>query len=295
MKKYLALSALPLLFACGGGNKTTPLEESLTKANIEMTNEVSEKEVIINSKESALNEFVKSFNEIQNNLNQIKAKEKILSSNKKGVELNKSAKDQIISDIEFIYEQMNKNKEKLISVRKRLKDSNIKIDDLETALANLRVQITNNESEIAELKYHLENLNVDFSNLKINYDNLQETYETAKQVSDQKTATLNTAYYAIGTAKNLKKDGIITEEGGFIGIGKTKELNEKINSANFIKVDITMVTEISLNAAKKVKLLTTHPQDSYKFVKSNYYDKLEILSPEKFWEASKYLVIETEK
>lgn len=289
MKKYLILLALPFLFACGGGNKkTTPLEDSLAVSNEKMVDEIDEKDTIIRTKEVALSEFVKSFNEIQDNLNQIKAKERILNENKKGVELNKSAKDQIISDIKFIYHRMNKNKHKLSSVTKKLKESNIKIDELETAIVHLNVQIIDNEREITELKQRLEKLNIDFGNL-------QEVYTEEKTQSEEKTEQLNTAYYTIGTAKYLKKNGIITQEGGFIGIGKTMELNKNFNSINFTRVDIRTVIEIPLNEAKKVKLITQHPTDSYKFVEGKGYEKLVILDPKKFWEASKYLVIEAEK
>ena len=202
--------------------------------------------------EKHLSAFVKSFNEIQDNLNQIKAKEKILNTHAKGVELSKSAKNQVISDIQFIYSQLHKNKQNLASVTKKLKDSNIEIGDLNTAIANLNKQITDKENEIVELKQHLEKLNVDFSNL-------QDMYQTQGVQLGEEIEALNTAYYAIGTSAFLKKNGIITKEGGFIGLGKTTELNKNFNGVNFTRIDINAIKEIPLKAAKKVRLITTHP------------------------------------
>jgi hypothetical protein len=45
--------------------------------------------------------------------------------------------------------------------------------------------------------------------------------------------------------------------------------------------------------AKKAKLVTTHPNESYNLVKNQegVVEKIDITDPEKFWSASKYLVI----
>ena len=289
MKKYLILIALPFLFACESKNKkTTSIEDSLATAY----NELHQKDTIISNKEAALVEFIKSFNEIQSNLNQIKAKEKMVRTNTKDIrdiELNKYAKDQIINDIQSIYKRMNENKEHLSSINKKLSDSYLTIDYLETAMDNLHVQIRNNENEIADLKKHLEKLNVDFSNLQETHQQLEEAYAKEKEASDKKTQLLNTAYYAIGTMDNLKKKGVLTKEGTFASTGKT--LN--FNSSNFTKINIPMLTEIPLKNVDGVKLITPHPTDSYKIIQSNTNDKVLIITdPQKFWKGSHYLVIE---
>jgi DNA repair exonuclease SbcCD ATPase subunit len=287
MKKYLILIVLPFLLACGSNDKkTTSVEDSLAKAY----SELHEKDTIISNREAALVEFIKSFNEIQSNLNQIKAKEKMLRTNTKDVEdieLNKLAKDKIINDIQSIYKRMNENKQYLSSINQKLSDSYLTIDYLETAIDNLKVQIRNNENEMADLKKHLEKRNVDFSNLQETHKELQETYAQEKEASDKKTQLLNTGYYAIGTIDNLKKKGVLTKEGTFSG----KTLN--LNSSNFTKINIPMVTEIPLKNVDEVKLITAHPTDSYKIIRSNTNDKvLIIMDPQKFWKGSHYLVIE---
>lgn len=105
MKKYLMLLAIPALFACGGGEKKpTPREDSLAHANMEIKNELMNKEDILNTKEQALTEFLNSFNEIQQNLNDIKSKEKIISEQTASKDMKKSSKDQIITDIHAIYD-----------------------------------------------------------------------------------------------------------------------------------------------------------------------------------------------
>lgn len=289
MKKYLILLILPALFSCGTGEKKqTALADSLSNVNMSIKNELKDKENLLADKDAAMNEFVKSFNEIQDNLNQIKAKEKIISVSSEDKEFKKSNKDQIISDIQTIYDLLNKNKQKVASLNKKLKNSNLRIAEVELAVTNLTNQLADKETEITSLKNRLESLNVDLANLKVKYVEEQ-------QESDFKTEKLNTAYYVVGSKKDLAEKGVIVKKGGFIGLGKVAEFSAKTDANYFTKIDITQTKEIPIHG-DKVKLVSIHPEGSYKMVEgSASIDKIVILDSEKFWSVSKYLVITSEK
>ena len=64
------------------------------------------------------------------------------------------------------------------------------------------------------------------------------------------------------------------------------------NTDYFTKIDIRYDKEIKLYS-KGAKLLTNHPTDSYRLEKDsqNQY-VLNITNPNKFWAASRYLVIQ---
>lgn len=287
MKKYLILALIPAIFACTqGGNKQTALADSLSAVNENIKNELSVKEELLISKEVAMNEFIKSFNEIQANLNEIKEKQKIISTKSEGVELKNNNKDQIISDIQSIYDLLDKNKKQAANLSKKLKNSNLQADEIRLAVSNLTTQVNDKENEITKLKSNLEKLHIDFANLKIRfYDEVEE--------SNMKTEKLNTAYYLIGSNKDLTEKGVITESGGFIGLGKLAQLNESLNKNYFTKIDITQTSEIPIHG-DKVKLVSIHPADSYKLIEgSASIDKIVILNQEKFWSVSKYLIIAT--
>lgn len=289
MKKYLILLVIPALFACNSGEKKqAALADSLKNVNRDIKNELRDKEALLNTKEEAMTEFIASFNEIQNNLNEIKTKEKIISTSSEGKEIKKPTKDQIISDIQAIYDLLDKNKKSVARFNKKLKDSNLKIGELEMAITNLTNQSNEKEVEISGLKNQLEKLNVDFASLK-------QRYIEEQQVVAMKTEQLNTAYYAIGSKKDLTKKGLITKEGGFIGLGRERDLNTTLDPSSFTKIDITSTTEIPIHG-ERVKLISTHPDGSYKLVEgSASIDKIVILDPTKFWSISKYLVITSEK
>ena len=74
-----------------------------------------------------MQEFIDSFNEIQENLNAIKEKEKIVAKCKHTKEMLKTKADQIKEDIQAIYDLMAKNKNRISSLIKKLKQSNLKL------------------------------------------------------------------------------------------------------------------------------------------------------------------------
>ncbi len=274
-------TALMLTTACGGGNKekvNNPKADSLASDNTNLKGELTEKE-------AALQDFVNGFNDIQANLDEIKTKEKIVTNASKEGDV-KSKEEQIKSDIQSIYDLMNKNKANISALRNKLKTSNTKIDGLEKMIEGLQSQLNDKDAQIGDLKNQLEQKNIELSNLNTNYQNLE-------QDNQGKIQQLNTAYYIIGTGKELKEYGVTAKEGGFIGLGKTMELKPDFNKDKFTKIDITQVTSIPIGA-KKVKVLTTHPSSSYKLTGEKPVKSIDISNATDFWSSSKYLVIVTE-
>ena len=172
-------------------------------------------------------------------------------------------------------------------MKSKLKDSNNKNDELEKFITRLTVELESKDAQIGDLKTQLEQLNVEMTNLNI-------SYQEATQESAVKTEKLNAAFYAFGTSKELIKNGVLTKEGGFIGIGKIQKMKDDFNKTYFTQVDISTTNTIAL-AAKKAKIITTHPSGSYKIEGANgKADKITIINAEEFWSASKYLVIVVE-
>ncbi len=283
MKKLLYLLLLvPFAFGCGGGKKDGELssEDSLRAVS-------GGQAVRIHDQDSSIQSFIRGFNTIQDNLDEIKAKEKMVSTNSKDAETRKTKEQQIVDDIQSMYDIMNRNKQQLASMKAKLKDSNKKNEVLEKFITRLTAEIDAKDVQIADLKTQLEQLNVAMTSLNTNYTE-------AKQESAVKTEKLNTAYYAFGTSKELIKNNVLTKDGGFIGMGKNQKLKSDFNKEYFTKVDITTTSTIVLGA-KKAKLITTHPSSSYKIEGADgKAEKLTILNAEDFWSASKYLVIVVE-
>lgn len=279
----LSLVAIVLLISqfafvsCGNNEEKVgnPEADSLKAVTGELTGK-------LNEKEAALQEFILSFNEIQENLNAIKDKEKIVVNASAGGDV-KRKEDQIKEDIQAIYDLMAKNKNRIGSLTKKLKDSNLKIEGLEKMIENLQNSINQKDVEIADLKTRIEGLNIELSNLNTNY-------KVVEAESTEKTEVINTAFYAIGTSKELIEKKVISKEGGFIGIGKSTKVVADFNKDYFTKINVEQTTSINIGA-KKAKLLSTHPSSSYKLVGQKPVEKIEIINTKEFWSVSKYLVI----
>jgi len=288
MKRYLIILLIPFIFACGETE-----EERLLKAKVDSLTEVT------GADGQTINEYLKAFNEIQANLDEIKEKERIISTRASGdVELEGSDLENINTDINSIYELMSENKKKLAYLRNKIKTSNSKVGEFKKTIERYTIEMNKKDIDISELKATLEQKNIHIAELEGNLNQLNENFETLQtisknqdQVISEQDEALNTAYYVIGTKAELKEKGIITQEGGFIGLGGIKKINE--SSSSFVKIDIRDITELSLNGSGKVLLLTNHPDGSYNYEQDekDNYNKIKISDISNFWKVSKYLVI----
>jgi hypothetical protein len=108
---------------------------------------------------------------------------------------------------------------------------------------------------------------------------------------------MNKAFVVSGTYKDLKEKGLLTKEGGVLGLGKKESLQENsLNDNLFTRIDITKTRTIPVNS-KSAKLVTEHPASSYELIKDddNMIAYIEIKDPSTFWKISKYAVVEVNK
>ncbi len=291
MKKILFLLLIPVMIMTMSCNKQKAENERLKAKNDSLM-------AIGFAKDTTVMSYVRAFNEIQSNLDSIKQKENIISQNTKGgTELQANAKDQVTSDINAIYQLLQKNRQVVAGLRAKLKKSDVRIVELEKMIESLNKQIESKDVEIADLKDQLGKLNIkvegltsQVGNLNQTVDNLSADNQAKQQAINEKTAALNTAYYVVGTNKELLEKKIISKEGGFLGLGKNKTVKSDFDKTYFTKIDITNFKGIPI-FKKKATLLTTHPAGSYRIVGNKSADSLVIKNYAEFWSASKYLVI----
>ena len=252
-------------------------------------------------KDSSIASFLNDFGAIQANLDSIKQLEKIVSvqsgSNR---ELNASQKQRIIEDIAMLHQLLQQNKELTASFQKKLKNANLKITDLNETIAGLELMVKNMEAQVNEqdivitdLTTEVKKLNVDIVQLNQKILAVETVSQQKSQIIDSQMESLNKAYYAFGTMKELKDNGIIEKSGGVIGIGKTAVMKKDFNKDYFTEIDIRNFDFLRL-MAKKTELITVHPEGSFHFTGKKGGDTLFIDNTSEFWKASKYLVVLTD-
>ena len=284
MKKPLlaALCGLTLLWAC----KEDPTQSEQYK-QLEQDRQTVAAES--GMKDSTINSMFGAFNNISENLRAIKEKQGMLGKNEQGgVETGPDMEKRIAQDLYMIDSLLSENKKLIERMRKNAKGNKNKISELEKTIALMEQTIADKDTEIAGLKEQLTSTNASLASMI-------QMYQDKDQLATTQRAELNKAYYCVGTSKELKENGVVTKEGGFVGIGKSTKLNTQgLNMEYFKQVDVTQMLEVPVNA-KKAKLITSHPAGSYKMdAVEGKTEKLMITDPNAFWSVSKYLVIQAD-
>lgn len=278
MRKILvALSCAALLASCGQSAE-----------QVEKTNErLDSLQTVINQKDNELNGLMATFNEIQQGFDLINEAEGRVNLYKANAE--NSAQD-LKENMEFIQKTMDENKKKIAELQEKLKKSGINSAKLQEAVNRLSAQMKQKDLEIAELQAQLTmkderiaELGQTVDDLSAQNDEIRKAKEATDEVASKQDAMLNTAWYVYGTKSELKERKILVD-GDVL-----KDAN--FDADYFTKIDIRNTTTIPLKS-KSAKVLTTHPDDSYKLEKDAKGEyTLRITDVSKFWSVSKYLVI----
>jgi hypothetical protein len=193
----------------------------------------------------------------------------------------------------------------------------------DTLMAKLRYVVTRvreTENALNESRQRIKNLTSLSDSLRATLDttvgNLQTVIATQKTTIDLLTDRVNeltlenvalrdslaTGYYVIGTRAQLKKKGILTEQGGgrvlFIlwRTGKTLQPARNLDPSLFTAIDTRQVTQIPLPSATAEYRVASLQDLSY-VAEERSHNKysgtpsLTITSPVDFWRNSKFLII----
>jgi uncharacterized coiled-coil protein SlyX len=247
----------------------------------------------LTQRDSMLNNWLATFDEIEGNIKMIKEKEKIITVNSSNAEVTKDRRHQILEDIQNINGLIDQNKKKIAQLSAQLKKSGNTITGLETRIASLEESMKTYENEIAELKTNLVNKDFEIGQLNGQMFALKDTLTIKEEKISGQIGKLHQAFLISGTYKDLKEKGLLSKEGGFIGLGRKESLLENFSDTLFQEIDITQTTTIPVNS-KNVKLVTEHPSGSYELIKENEKQiaYIAIKDPEEFWKISKYAVVE---
>lgn len=283
MRNYILIAAAAItLVSCNNH------EAELKKATEQRDSLMS----IVVEKDNSINDFLDSYSEIERNLQSVSASQNKIRENVQGqTELKANVRDRINDEIASINQLMQKNRESIDVLNKKLKSSNSKNSKFEKMIGDLQAQLQVKEEELVNLNTQLGSLNAQVAELKVNLDTMTAINSSQSRTIADQTTAMHTAYYAIGKAKDLEEKKVINKEGGLLGIGKTAKLPADFDNTNFTQIDYTVTTVIPVNS-EKAKLVTSHPSDSYSMEKENEkITNIRITNPDKFWSSSKYLVV----
>jgi chromosome segregation ATPase len=245
--------------------------EQLNQKNQELSNLAHERDSIINM-------LVVSFDDLESTL---------------GIEKQEGdAGQRIKRNIEHLKELLEKNDNKYKSLQRIIANTRNERSLFNSRIDSLNNNISGKDNEIAGLNRNIENLKNQVNTQQERINQLASFNANQNTKINEMVNKLNTAHFVVGNSKNLKEKDIIVKKGGFLGLfGRVNKLNPQFNRDEFKTVDIQTETIIPLQG-EKINIVTVHPSDTYTIIDSSNVKVLEITDPEKFWTASKYLVVE---
>lgn len=267
----------------------------LETQNSELNRQISEHD-------SLVNDWIVSMGRIEDDLRALQGKEANLIKQSEDPEITPDIRESIYAEIENINQLLEQNREKIRQLNAKLKKSNVQIASLNKQIKVLENTIAERDSSLMDLKNSLSERDVRLAELNTQVDSLNEdivdykdnirSYEVQVDLQNDE---LNKAYIALGSPKELEEQGVIKKEGGFLGLGRNTSITPDLPEEPFSRVKISDTRRIDLNA-KKVKLISDHPSQSYEVVRNDsLVAYIEITDPVEFWKITRYAVVETKK
>ncbi len=279
MKKTIfLLVAIAALFAsCTNG----PKKADLISQNDSLRS-------VLASRDAAMDEMINTINVVEQGF-------KAINEAQGRINLDAAAEQSKLvtlqKDINFINETLQKNKQQIAELEEKLsknqsysKQLKTMVEKLKKELAEKNEQIAALQQELSQKNIHIEELDKSVQQLTGSVDELSATKAANEKIISAQDNALNAVWYAIGTNSELKEQKILD--------GKKVLRDAAANMSYFTKCDRRELKTIETHE-KSAKLLTTHPEGSYKLERNSEKKYvLTITDADNFWSVSKYLVIQ---
>jgi chromosome segregation ATPase len=258
-----------------------------------MQNRIDSLQIALDQKTGAEAELINTFNTIQEGFRLIsEAEGRVYAQKEKGL----SSVEQVKTDMAFIAQTMKDNRELIAQLKQKLATSNTvsaqmkqTMDNLTNQLVDKTRQLTLLQDELATKNIHIAALDSVIAGLHTDLAILRAENQAKDRTISVQDKALNEAWYVYGTKKELKEQGILDDR--FLAKDRVLQ-NSDFNKDYFTQIDIREDKIIKLHS-KSAKLLTTHPDGSYEFIKDEKEQQVLLISdPVEFWSVSRYLVIQ---
>jgi cell division protein FtsB len=269
---------------------------------------------LISIKNDLLNEVMSStqfVNDLNSEISRLKAKQNVALSTKLTSESDMTAikeeRAAVMKRIQNIVARLDSSEARVALLRKRastlaMRDSTLvaQVAEYEKTIADLRhtvdQQRADYEATIAKQTAQIAGLNSKVDTMTTENTRLMGEAKTLTDTVTQLTTVVNTAYYVIGTKDDLVKQGVLVEEGHrrfLLFGGRSLSPARELDPAKFTRIDRSKDKVINFPEGDFVIFTRQNPAYASPFASKDgaIAGGLRIDQPERFWEASKFLII----
>ncbi len=215
--------------------------------------------------------------------------ENMINVNMRANESPRSEQERIRENMQQIYDRLDRSSEMIDNLSKQLELNGKDNAHLAGTISILRLQIEQQrahvelfEKEVEGRTSTLQQLDTRIKSLRREAVRIRRDQELFDELLLARERQQNLVRYCIGTSSDLQQMGIV--KSGAIDIA-TARLDY------FTSADQTKLRELPIEA-KKVRLISIHPANSYTLTPDGKNINLEITDPEGFWSYSRTLIIE---
>ena len=235
--------------------------------------------------DSIVNLYALYLQKIKDNISEINKQELLIKNTKNNPDFIKSDTTDIIESIKILSKKLQENESMIMALNNAVSKEKSKNSQFASRVLALNEEIAKSNREVYFLREELNSLNASF-------ETVFNKYTIQNQTINKLNEKLNEVAYVYGSKSELLKNGILSKNGGIMGIGKSRKLNSDLNTDYFSYVSKYDFESLQLGF-KIVKIITPHPSYSYKLSTNNdVVDSLIILNQNEFWKNSKFLVLE---
>lgn len=274
---YLLMAFLIVMTSCSNG-KTGYLE-----------NQMDSLQQVITNQSLLMNEMTTSLDVIAYGLDSIYRQENIIYKGRDEVSGKQLTRSELKQRVDDLVGLIARQRERITALEDSLSfNTSQQMQSLKLIITNLQAQLDEKEQTIENLKAQVANQKVSIAKLQQSKADLEHHVQNQEKALKVQDELVNEGYYIIGTRKQLKEAGVISNN----LLQKSKINLETADLTKLKKIDIrTFETELKFNA-KKAVVLSHMPETSYKMVQGNDQVILFIEDVASFWSLSKILVIQ---
>jgi len=206
-------------------------------------------------------------------------------------------RDSIKAKITEVVERLTQAEARLAASQRRIKSLGSESDSLKSQFAMMEQSVADLRSTMETQRTTITQMTDEMNGLKVANAQLTERTVALTDTVSKMDSERNTVYYVVGTKEDLKKQGVLVEEGSqFLFFGKkTVAPARDLTPEKFTAVDKRQVAEIPLPKPDRSYMIVSRQNLTAlgTEVKNGAVKgtALTITEPERFWAPSKYLII----
>jgi hypothetical protein len=264
----------------------------------ELENKNKELQQQLAAKDQYIEEVTSAINEIHNQLENTWAMEnKVIqqSLSKEGAKAptHLQVKQQILSRISEIDSILVANRKKIANLQNRLKSAALQYAGLQKMVDDLKVTLEEREKTLADLQARVQSLETQVSEKTKVIAAREATIDDQTKQLSERTQQMNSVYYVVGKKDDLKAQGIVTDEGGFLWglLGSTTVLAGNFNADLFQKMDRTKEAKIDV-PGKISEVIPKRDASSFSMEEtSDGHTIVKILNSDQFWKVNRVVIV----